>query len=256
MSKKTVAFLLSLIFGACMLFISGCAEKDKTLTVYSGKGLTKPMEEIKVAFEKRHNITLNIIFGGSLTLLRAIEETTKGDVFIPGSIRVIRRAIKKEGDILDNHQFVALHIPIICVQKDNPKGIHTVNDLARPGIRLTVGNVDMCTIGKVSDSIIAKSKLKEDITKNIVIRSAIVNELLNLMIKKEVNAAIIWKDMLHWPEAKNLTGIEITADMNEIKEVHVAVLKMSEDKKDAQLFADFVASEGKAIFKKHGFGEK
>ena len=42
--------------------------------------------------------------------------------------------------------------------------------------------------------------------------------------------------------------------MNEIKEVHVAVLTTTEDRETAQLFADFVASEGRAIFIKRGSG--
>lgn len=252
MTKKMISLLL-IVLGACLLLTNGCTNHDheKILTVYSGKGLKKSMEELRVAFNKKHNIILNIIYGGSFTLLKTIQETGKGDVFIPGSSTVLQTAT----DLVDNHQHVVLHVPTICVHKKNPKKIQSLNDLANPGIRLTTGNENMCAIGKVADKIIAKSELKKKIMENIVIKSATVNELINLVINRETDAAIIWKDMLQWPEAKDLTGVEIPSDINEIMKIQVAVLKTSQDKKNAQLFADFVASEGKTVFIKNGFDQ-
>jgi molybdate transport system substrate-binding protein len=252
MSKKIIALLLPVILGACVLStIIECAKQEKRLIVYSGNGLITSMEEVRVAFENKYNVSLDIIYAGSCTCLKTIQETRKGDIFVPGS----SRAIKKAGGLVDNHQYVAVHVPAVCIHKDN-RDIQSFDDLAKPGVRLTIGNANMCAIGRVSDQIIAKSGLKKRIANNIVIRSGTVNELLNLLIKKEVDAAIIWKEMLRWPESKDLQYIQIPSDLNQIQEIRVAVLTISEDKETAQLFADFVASEGKAIFKQHGFVEK
>ena len=252
MSKRMIALSLLLVLGVCVLFVGACANKDKTLIVYSGKGLQKAMEEVKAAFEQRHDIELNMIYAGSGTCLSTIKETRRGDILIPGAVRIIEDA----GGLVDNHQYVALHVPMVCIHKDNPKEIRSFDDLAKPGVRLTVGNTKMCSMGRVADEIISTSVLKEDISRNIVIRSATVIELRNLVIKKEADAAIIWKDTMRWPESKDLKGIEIPPDINAIREIHVAVLTVSEHKKIAQVFADFVASEGKTIFEKHGFGKK
>ena len=252
MFKRAIIVLSILIFGAGVGEFCGCAKKEPSLSVFSGKGLKKPMEEIKAAFQQKYDVELNMIYAGSITLLKTIEDTKKGDIFIPGSIRTI----KKAGNFVDNHNYVASHIPIIAVHKNNPTNIQSLDDLANPGVRLTIGNVNMCAIGRTAAEIIAKCEQKEVLEKNVVIRSATVNELLNLLIKKEVDAAIIWKDMLRWSASKDLKCIEIASDLNKIEEIHVAVLTTTEDKKTAQLFADFVASEGKAIFKKNGFCEK
>ena len=250
--KRAIIVLSILIFGAGVGEFCGCAKKEPSLSVYSGKGLKKPMEEIKSAFQQKYEVEVNIIYAGSGTLLKTIEDTRKGDIFVPGATH----AIKKAADFVDNHQYVASHVPIIAVHKNNPKKIQSFDDLAKPGVRLTIGNANMCAIGRTADEIMAKCEQKEGLTNNVVIRSATVNELLNLLIKKEVDAAIIWKEMLRWPGSKNLKGIEIASDLNQIEEIRVAVLTMTEDKKTAQLFADFVTSEGKAIFNKRGFGEK
>lgn len=252
MSKRMIAISFILVLGVSALFVSEFASKNKPLTVYSGKGLKKAMEEVKTVFEQRHDIELNIIYAGSGTCLGTIKETRKGDIYIPGAVDFI----EENSDLVENYQYVALHVPMVCIHKDNQEEIRSFNDLAKPGVRLTVGNSKMCSMGKVADEIISKSELKEGIAKNVVIKSPTVVELLNLVIKKEVDAAIIWKDTMRWPESKDLKGIEIPPDINSIQEIHVAVLSMSEHKKNAQLFADFVASEGKTIFEKHGFGKK
>lgn len=252
MSKRMIALSLLLVLGVSVLFVVGYAPKDKTLIVYAGKGVQKAMEEVKVIFEEKHDIKLDIFYAGSVTCLRTIRETGRGDVFVPGSIHVLDNDI----NLIDNHQYVALHVPMVGIHKDNPKEIQSFDDLAKPGVRISVGNTKMCSMGDVANKIIDRSALKEGLTKNIVIRSPTVIELLNLVIRKEVDAAIIWKDTMHWPEFKDLKGIEIPPDINETTEIHVAVLTTSEHKKNAQLFADFVASEGKTIFEKQGFSEK
>ena len=47
MSKRMTALSLLLVLGVCVLFVGACANKDKTLIVYAGKGLEKAMEEVK-----------------------------------------------------------------------------------------------------------------------------------------------------------------------------------------------------------------
>jgi len=238
-------FLISIVIG-------GCAEKPERFFVYSGKGLKKPMEDIRVAFEQKYHIKPEIIYAGSITCLNTIKQTEKGDVFIPGSTLVIKEA----GALVDNHQYVALHVPVIAVHKDNPKNIHTFNDLAVPGVRIAIGNAKMCSMGKVADIILGKSNLKDQLTQNIVIKTSTVVEVTDLLVQKEVHAGIVWQDLLVIPEYQDLRGIEISSALNAIREIHIAVLTISQNKNAAQLFADFVASEGKAIFKKHGFGKK
>ena len=82
------------------------------------------------------------------------------------------------------------------------------------------------------------------------------NEVADLIVQKEVDCGIMWNDMLTLPKYKDIKGIQLPADNNVIIEIHVAVLATSQDKASAQIFADFVASEGKTVFKKYEFGEK
>ena len=66
--RKPVELLWLAIF-LISIVIGGCAEKPEKLFVYSGKALKKPMEDIRVVFEQKYHIKLEIIYAGSVTCL-------------------------------------------------------------------------------------------------------------------------------------------------------------------------------------------
>jgi molybdate transport system substrate-binding protein len=210
------------------------------------------LEEVKGAFERKYDVRVHMVYAGSETLIKTIKKTRKGDVFIPGSVNFLSEG----GELVLTHQYVAEHIPVFAIRKDNPKAIQSFSDLLQPGLKLAVGNKDMCAIGRVADSIIKDSDREQEFTKNIAITGSTVNELLDLVMRREVDASLIWADMLVWPEALNLQRIDIPEEINKPKKIHVAVLSTAAEKKAAIIFADFVATEGRSFFRTHGFGER
>lgn len=252
MWKKSSLILLLVITGILLCFLPGCKKKEKTLTVYAGKGLKMAVDDIKQSFEKKHDIRINVIYAGSYNLLATIQKTRKGDVFIPGSIK----AVKMAGELVAHYNYVAPHLLTFAVRHDNTKDIQSYKDLSRPGIKIAVGNKDMCAAGTVAEKIMTGSSKDVEFAKNVAITCSTVNELIDLVVQKEVDASLVWTDMLKWPEARELKRIEIPHDINKIQEITVAVLTTTADRKNADLFADFVAEEGRRIFAEHGFGEK
>ena len=251
--RKRLLFVFPIILiGFFAAVLSGCNQKDQKLIVYSGQGLERVMEEIKRDFEKKYNLSVEIIYAGSETLLTTIIKTRIGDVYIPGSVKFIQKA----GDLVLHHQYVSLHLPAIVVRKDNPKNFQFFEDLIEPGVKIAIGNKNMCAIGRISEEIFKASAHEEKFVENTSITGSTVNELLNLVLHKEVDASLVWRDMISWPEAKELKLVEIPSDMNLPKKIHIAVLSTATDKQRAALFAHFVATEGRPLFVNHGFGVK
>lgn len=232
-------------------FLDGCEKKNQQLIVYSGQGLEKVMEELIQDFENRYNLSVKVIYAGSETLLHALTKSKMGDVFIPGSDRFIEKA----GDLVLHHQYVSLHVPIIVVHRDNPKNIRSFENLLDPGVKIAIGRKNMCAMGKVSEEIINASPKPDEFIENISITASTVNELLDLVLQKEVDASLVWSDMKLWSKSKNLEFIEIPPDINKPRRIHIAVLSTTTDQKNATLFANYVATEGRTLFSKHGFGE-
>ncbi|OOZ42573.1 extracellular solute-binding protein [Solemya elarraichensis gill symbiont] len=191
------------------------------------------MDEIVWLYEKQHGVKVSLIYAGTNTLLGTIQETNVGDIFLAGS----KSYIKKAGDLVANSYYVAQHIPTFTVRKDNEKGLKNYTDLIEDGVQIAIAN-----------------KEDENFRKNIAIIGSTVNELLSLVVDREVDAALVWTDMITWEEAAELTEIAITETVNKLNEIWIAELSTSKQPQKAEAFARFVATEGKAIFSRHGFG--
>ncbi len=252
MEKKLVLLLVVLL--SCVLL--GCTQKqqEKTLHVYSGAGMRKPMDKIAKMFEKEYGVKVLCDYAGSGYLLAKIESTKSGDIFVPGDYIYVKKLIEK-GDII-KYKNLSKHIPVIVVPKGNPKHITCLEDLAKPGVKLAIGDRNIA-IGIAMNKILDKANkynpgIKEKILKNVVVKGATVKQVLFYVLEGQVDAGVIWKaDAL---ENKNkLEIIPINESYNVIKTIPIAILKFTKDKKLANEFYNFTLTKGRRVFEEYGF---
>ncbi|NPA62578.1 MAG: molybdate ABC transporter substrate-binding protein [Methanococci archaeon] len=257
-----------LAFVVCMLVcFCGCVNENKsqtnkqfegkTIIVLCGAGLMKPMNELITNFENKTGAKVDVHYGGSAELF-GILTTTGGDVFIPGAYKYTADAAKR-GLILNNTiKNITYHIPVIAVPKNNPKHIKNLSDLAKPGVRVVIGDPKACAIGKVAKAILEKNHLWTNVSKNIVVETPTVNQLLIYIATNQADATIIWEDMATWAEGKGkIEIIKIPKDENIIKTIPTAVTvyaKKDGDYDVAMAFNSYISSEeASKIWKKWGF---
>ncbi len=235
---------------ALLLLTSGVLFAEPIhLLVYSGAGLKKAMQEIKTVYEQNHDVKIDYVYAGSAQLLTQIQLSGKGDVFIVGSTVVYKNAQTKK--LAEAPKLVAHHTPCIAVPKGNPKKISTLEDLAKPGTKVILGDPKANAIGLSAQKIIQKNKLP-GINKNTVAETSTVNELVMQLAMGQADAAIVTTDSIAGNPKLQAIGIPLDKNVDQI--IPVGVLTYSKSKKEAQSFVNFVASpEGKNIFKKHGF---
>lgn len=265
----SIFLIAMLIFSA--MYLSGCGKQaadsgsqnvkkietvqplkyeGKELMVHSGAGLSKAMDDMGQAFTKKYGAKVNFNYAGCAQLLSQMEINKQGDVFVGGSLNDMDVARQK--GFADKYIEVAYHIPAIAVPKGNPAGISGLADLAKPGIRIILGDEQANAIGKKGAKILEKNKLKAAVEKNVVARAATVNEIVTQIGLKQGDAGFIFED--NGFEAKDIEVITIPKEQNAIDKVPVCVLCFTQKNELAQAFVDFTASEeGKAIFEKHGF---
>ncbi len=271
MFKKSSKFIVLLLIVVMALSMVGCGEPQKeqadtstsdtdtsdsseekveSLLVFSGAGLRKPMDEIGKAFQEKTGIEIQYTYAGSAQNLSQLELSGEGDLYVPGSLYYFKSA--QEKGLVENEKDVAYHVPVITVPKENPANIKTLEDLAKPGVKVTLGDPKSAAIGKVAMKMFEKNKIKDKVLENLVSSAATVNELVVYVTMKQADASIIWEDnVVNVPEIKS---IQIPEKQNMIKTIPVCTLKSSEKKEAAEEFLQFVTSkEGKAIFEKHGF---
>ncbi|NJE07078.1 molybdate ABC transporter substrate-binding protein [Thermococcus sp. M39] len=265
--KKTPTLLLLcvLIFS---VISSGCigekAQVNKstkefegqTVVVCSGAGLMKPMNELIGMFENETGAKVEVHYGGSSEIFGILQTTCGCDVFIPGAWYYTKVGMDKGYVLNDTVKNVTLHIPVIAVPKGNPKNIHSLEDLAKPGVRVVLGDPKACAIGKVAKKMLEKNGLWENVSKNVVTFTPTVNQLLIYITTGQADAAIIWEDMTTWAQAKGkIEVIQIPPEQNIIKTIPTAVTVCAE--KDGHLevakaFNEFIANHTE-IWEKWGF---
>ncbi len=222
---------------------------EKTLLVYCGAGMKEPMDEIAEIFEEKEGVKIEYTYGGSAQLLSQIELYQTGDAYMPGALAYIQSAMDK--GFVDKNQSVVYHVISIVVPKGNPANITRLEDLAKPGVRVAIGEPTGPAIGQGTKKMLEKDGLWDAVSANAVVMSGTVNELLVYVAMNQADAALIYDDLYN-PEA--MEKIEIPKAQGKVDVVPIGTLTFSKNKEDAEKFMNFVASdEGKAIFAKHGF---
>ncbi|MCK9274402.1 MAG: molybdate ABC transporter substrate-binding protein [Syntrophales bacterium] len=246
---KKILSIIAFLF----LLSSNCIAAD--LLVFSGAGLIKPMEELKINFEKSHSIVIDIHYGSSGEIFAGVAAGQPCDVLIPGAEKYTDDALKN-GWVLENTVTkMVLHIPVIAVPKGNPAKIKGLMDLTRPNVRVAIGDPKAPAIGRVAKQILIRGGIWEKVKSNISVYAPTVNQLLIYAALSQVDAAIIWGDLVTWAEGKGkLEIIPIEKEYNIIKTIPTAICTGALHKNTAIQFNEYITSpEGMKIWEKWGF---
>ena len=225
------------------------------LIVFSGAGLIKPMEEMRKNFERKHSAKVDVHYGSSGEIFGMVAAGQPCDVLIPGAEKYTMDALKNGWVEKETIRKLVLHLPSIAVPKGNPAKIKGLDDLARDGVRVSIGDPKAPAIGRVAKKILTKANLWKSVQPNITVYAPTVNQLLIYVALNQVDAAIIWDDLTSWAEGKGkIEVVQIDKKRNIIKTIPTAVCSRAIDRDLAVKFNDYISSdEGLAIWKKWGF---
>jgi len=134
-------------------------EEKPELILYSG-GVNRPaVEQTLAEFAEREGVEVTTVFNGCGILcasMKAMKDTTNPkfpDAYYACDLCFVPPVAKEfpESTILTETEIG------IAVQKGNPKGIKSLADLARPGLRLGLCNAEQSTLGYMTDGMLRSS---------------------------------------------------------------------------------------------------
>ena len=227
-------------------------ETAPRLLFYCGAGIRPAANEIVKAFEARHGLTVECDYDGSERLLARMKLSRMGDVYMPGDVHYVNQAA--EQGLVTSQRNVCYFIPVILVQKGNPKQVQSLADLTRPGIDVGLGDPKVCAVGRKSIKLFEKNAIPlENVQTNVRFQSLTVNDLGNHIKLRQLDAVIVWDAMAaYFADAGDV--VAIPPEKNVISTVAASVLKSSQHPQLAEKLVEFIASdEGKAIFQKHHY---
>ncbi|MFH1842476.1 MAG: molybdate ABC transporter substrate-binding protein [bacterium] len=252
-SAPPLGFLLLVV-----ALLSGCGQSSTNdspgLTVFCGSASKPVMEELARLFEAEHNIDVDLIFGGSGSLLSQLELSRRGEIYLPGSPDYIIIGERKGLLQKDSDRIVAYLVPAIITPRDNPAGITCLQDLAAENVRVGIGNPETVCLGLYGIELLETNGLLEPVMRNVVTFGASCSKTANLAALNQVDAILGWRVFHHW-NPERMEYVPIAAErIPRISYIPITIPVHTRDAELSRAFIDFVLSpRGKAIYRKYGY---
>ena len=228
-------------------------EDHPRLTFFAGSINRRALEPVVRNFEKREGVKINTVFNGcgilTATMRTMKQESQSGfpdaymacDVYYLDTVR----------NWFQENTLVTEAEVVIVVQKGNPKGIQSLDDLIRNGIRVAVGHPKQCTIGVLSKVLLEESgvyqKCKQD---NVVTETATSALLVPAVTTGAADAALAYRtDTM--AESSRIDVLHIDSD--KAKAVQPFAIARTSPHKELARRLFFKIARSKEVFEQNGF---
>lgn len=232
-----------------------------TLTVFAAASLTDAFGEIATAFSAANpgaEITFN--FAGSQQLVAQLGQGAPADVFASANASQMNVAIEASRVVSGTQKTFVRNRLVVITPKDNPAGLTTLADLAKPGIKLILADKAV-PVGQYALDFLRKASVLPEYTEsysptvlaNVVSYEDNVRSVLTKVGLGEGDAGIVYTTDAAL-DADSLQLIEIPDTLNTIASYPIAPVSDSANPELARAFIDFVTGpEGQQILVKYGF---
>lgn len=221
------------------------------LVVYCAAGLKPPIEALALEYQRQYGVPVQLQYGGSQTMLAAVEVARRGDLFLPGDDSFIRLA-REKGLLAETIPLAEMRV-VLAVRRGNPKGIRSLNDLRSPAIQLVQASPEATAVGRLARQALEKAGLWEAVAARTRVYKPTVNDVANDLKLGTVDAGFIFDALLvQYPE---LEAVPVPELEGVAAKVTVGVLTASTQPTAALRFARYLAARdrGAPVLAKHGY---
>jgi len=247
---------LVILLAVALSLCSGCGEERKRMLFHAGIGQRSSLNEVKEIFQKLHpEVQFNFAYKGSGYFIADIERSREGDLYMPGEEFYLLQAVER-GYISDYNPKtdIAAHFMVVIVTpRGNPGNIQRIEDFARPGVRVSLGNPKSCAIGIWGEKTFRKAGILDAVRKNAVHEAKCIAEAANAPQHRVVDAGLLWSStaVLY---LRDLEIIPIEPKYRGFVRLPVGVLTFAKHPEIASEMKRFILSEqGKGIFRSHAY---
>ncbi len=236
---------------------------ETKLTVFAAASLTDAFNEMGDQFKQQNSgVTLEFNFAGSQQLRTQLEQGAIVDVFASANNTEMTNAIKADLVVSGTQQTFVRNRLTVIVPKDNPGNIQSLQDLAKPGLKIVlaapavpVGGYALISLNKMNADFGAT--FSQTVLANVVSQEDNVKQVVAKIQLGEGDAGIVYTSDVTPDAATKVTKIDIPDKYNTLATYPIAVLKSAPQADLAAKFVDYVLSaDGQAILTKWGFISK
>src|SRR5262245_26476968 len=230
------------------------------VVVFAAASLTDAFKEIAAAFQTEHpNSRVVLSFGGSSQLAIQLINGARADVFASADQDQMNAAERGQALVGAQHVFARNRLMLIA-PASNPANIASLEDLARPGIKL-VGAQAAVPIGAYTSALLDSASkqpaygadFRERVERNLVSREDTVRQIVAKIQLGEGDAAVVYVTDVTEQVASQLARIALPEDLQVIATYPIAVAN-GRNHAGGEAFVDFVlAPAAQEILARWGF---
>ncbi len=232
-------------------------ENAGTVTIFAAASLTDAFTEVETTLEAA-NPGLDIVnnFAGSQALVTQLTEGAPADVAAFASNTAMSNAIEA-GTVTAEPQTFVENLLTVVVPADNPAGISSAADLAKPGIKLVLAQEDVPVGGYSRESICNMAAdtatygddFVANVAGNVVSEEDNVRAVLSKVALGEADAGIVYTSDV----TDDVVAIAIPETVNEIATYPIAPVAAGNQDAAAAYISYILSPDGQAILESYGF---
>jgi len=165
------------------------------LTLFAGAVNRLALEPIVAAFQQRNGVKVHTVYNGCGILtaqMRAMKADAMSgfpDVFMACDTYYMETV----GDMFQHEVNISDTLIVIAVQQGNPKGISSLDDLTKPGVRVAIGQPEQCTIGVLTRRLLESKNIYDSVLKDhVVTQTATSSLLIPSVVTGAADAALVY----------------------------------------------------------------
>jgi molybdate transport system substrate-binding protein len=236
-----------LVAGACG---SGKPAAPESITVFGAASLTEAFTRIAADFEDQNGTHVRLSFGPSDGLATQIQEGAPADVFASASPKWMD-VVEEDPGVTDRADF-ARNILVVITPADDPAGIHSLQDLARPGIKLVLAAKGV-PVGDYAREILANAGIADQALANVVSNEDDVKGVVQKVALGEADSGIVYRTDVTEAVAPDVTEVSIPDDVNVTAVYAIAAIEGASGTGLAGEFVTYVLGPGQTVLRHAGF---
>jgi molybdate transport system substrate-binding protein len=249
------------LLSACATATAGTSSPPVTLNVFAAASLQAAFTKIGQQFHAAHsNVSVTFSFGGSNTLAQQIIQGAPADVFASANAAQMNVVVKAGYADSGSVRTFAHNRLIVVLPKNNPANIQTLQDLAKPGVKVVLaaaavpaGQYALVYLAQASTDSAFGAGYKANVLKNVVSYEQDVKSVLTKVSLGEADAGIVYVTDAE-TAASSVSTLPIPDALNNIALYPIVAVKSSAHAVAAQQFVDYVTSaSGQAVLASYGF---
>jgi ABC-type molybdate transport system substrate-binding protein len=175
------------------------------LTLYSGSVNRLPLEGLLARFAEREGVEITTVYNGCGILCADMKQlaATRGGAVPDAYYACDLCFVPPVADLYPEAVIVTETDIVLAVPRGDPKGIHTLADLARPGLTVGICNAEQSTLGYMTKRLLAGSGAEAAIRANVRSEVPTGDLLINQLRTGTLDAAIVYEVNVK-PQAEHL----------------------------------------------------